>query len=64
MTSAPSIAPVVRAKPQPNVYTALLLVGVVVLLATVVVVLYTLMSPLPKGYDMGLNDLLAPLAPK
>jgi hypothetical protein len=61
MTSAPSASSVVRAKPQPNIYTVLLMVGVVVLLATLVVVLYTLMSAMPKGYGMDFGDLLAPL---
>ena len=64
MTSAPSVSPVVRSKPQANIYTALLLVAVVALVVTLAVVLYTLMSPMPKGYGMEVGDLLAPLTGK
>jgi hypothetical protein len=59
MTSAPSAAPVVRAGPQPNVYTVLLLVAIAALLVTLVVVLWTLMASLPKGYGLELKDLFA-----
>jgi hypothetical protein len=64
MTSASSSSPVVRSAPQANVYTALLLVAVVALAVTLGVVLFTLMSPMPKGYGMEIGDLLAPLTGK
>jgi hypothetical protein len=62
MTSVPSASQVVRAKPQPNIYTALLMVAVVVLLVTLGVVLFTLLSPMPKGYGLEFGDLLKPLS--
>jgi hypothetical protein len=61
MTSAPSSAPVVRGKSQPNIYTALLLVAVVALLVTLVVVLWTLMAAPPKGYGLQIGDLFGAL---
>jgi hypothetical protein len=61
MTSAPSGAPLSGSKPQPTVYTALLIVASVVLLATLIVTLNVLMSPMPKGYGMDFGDLFKAL---
>lgn len=57
MTSTPTAAPAAAAKPQPNVYTALLVIAALALLATLVVVLWTLLSPMPNGYGMAIGDL-------
>lgn len=60
MATIPS-ASGLRAQPQPNVYTVLLIVAVLALLATLVVVLRTLMAPMPGGYGLNLEDLFKPL---
>jgi hypothetical protein len=57
MTSTPTAASAASAKPQPNVYTALLLVAALALLATLVMVLWTLLSPMPNGFGMKIGDL-------
>jgi len=62
MTSAPSSTPAgLAAKPNPSIYTVLLIVAILVLAVTLVVVLWTLMSPMPKGYGLQFGDLFAPL---
>ncbi|HUT57916.1 MAG TPA: hypothetical protein VNA25_08710 [Phycisphaerae bacterium] len=61
MTSTPSGGPVIPVKPQPTVYTVLLLVAIVALVVTLAVVLYTLMSPTPQGYGLEFGDLFGPL---
>ena len=63
MASTPSGLPALRAQPQPNVYTVLLIVAVVALLATLVTVLWTLMAAMPAGYGLKLEDLFSPLKP-
>ncbi len=45
------------ARPQPNVYTVMLLVAIIVLLTTIVLSLTHLMS----GYGMSFGDLFEPL---
>jgi hypothetical protein len=54
MTQAPP-QPTVTVKPNPNVYTALLLAAIVVMVVTVAFVLRNLMSP--DGYALQLGDL-------
>jgi hypothetical protein len=59
MASAPSGPPAPRARPQPNVYTVLLIVAIAAAAATLAVVLHTLLAPMPGGYGLELKDLLA-----
>ena len=61
MPPTPSARPVHGAQPQPNVYTVLLIVAVLALVATLIVVLWTLMSATPAGYGLKLEDLFKPL---
>jgi len=49
MTQAPSKGPVVEVKPQPNIYTILLLVAVLALGTTIGFVMHNLLTPLEKG---------------
>jgi len=55
---------VVQVRPQPNVYTVLMAVSAIMLLATIVVVLTTLMSPVGKtarnegGYDLSFEQVI------
>jgi hypothetical protein len=63
MATIPSAQSGSRAQPQPNVYTVLLIVAVLALLATLVVTLWTLMAPMPGGYGLKFEDLFAPLKP-
>jgi len=57
MTHAPVQGPLIEVKPQPNVYTVLLIVAVVALGITVAVVLYNLLSA--AGYGMSLGQVFA-----
>ena len=61
MTQVPAQGPVVYAKPQPNIYTVLLIVANLALLVTIGVVLYNLMASPPAGYGLRFGDLFAPL---
>ena len=60
MTQLPSQGQVVRVKPQPNVYTLLIIVGILVLAATIGIVLWNLLSDPPSGYGLSFGDLLNP----
>lgn len=57
----------VKVKPQPDIYTVLLIVTIVCLVVTIVMVLRTLMSPVVAadgsagGYGMSLTDLFKSL---
>ena len=67
MTRAPSQGPVIQVKPQPNVYTVLLIVAVLFMAVTVGMVMYNLMSPVsrldgsPGGYGLSFGELFKPL---
>jgi hypothetical protein len=63
MTQVPSQGPVIEVRPQPNIYTVLLLVAILVLLVAIGVVLWKLTSPMPNGYDMRLVELFKPFEP-
>lgn len=58
MTQLTSNAPVVEIKPQPNVYTVLLLIAIVVLVVTLGIVLHTLMAAPGAGYGLSLGNIL------
>ena len=67
MTRAPSQGPVIQVKPQPNVYTVLLIVAVLFMAVTVGRVMYNLMSPVSRpdglagGYGLSFSELFKPL---
>lgn len=53
-----------RARPQANVYTVLLVVAILALAATIGLVLYNLLAPLPDGYGLEIGALFeAPQTP-
>ncbi len=58
MTQVPSQTPVIQVKPQPNIYTLLMLVGILMLGVTIGVVLYNLLSNLPTGYALTFGQVL------
>ena len=47
-------------KPQPDVYTVLLIVAILALGGTIGVGLWSLMAELPAGYGMSVEDLFKP----
>ena len=49
--------PLVTVKPQPNVYTVLLVVAAVALVLTIALCLYRLLSPPPAGYGLEFGQL-------
>jgi hypothetical protein len=57
MSQLPAQGPVIEVRPQPNVYTILLMVAVVALAAAVSVAAWKLMSQPPVGYGLQLGDL-------
>ncbi len=59
MTAIPPRGPVVRVKPQSNVYTVLLLVAILVLAAAIGIVLHNLMTV----YGLSLGELFQTLKP-
>jgi ABC-type dipeptide/oligopeptide/nickel transport system permease component len=61
MSQLSSQGPVIQVKPQPNVYTVLLVVAAVALAVTIGLVLYNLMAEPPAGYGLSFGDLLGPL---
>ena len=61
MSQAPSQGPVMQVKPQPNIYSVLLIVAILVLLVAIVLVVMNLMAPLPNGYGLEIGDLFKPL---
>ena len=62
MTQAPSKGPVVEVKPQPNIYTILLLVAVLALGTTIGFVTHDLLTPLDKGgYEVPFEKVFQPL---
>ena len=61
MTEIPRVGPVVQVKPQPDVYTALLIVVIVLLAVTIGIVLHNLVAPVESGgYGLGFGDLFRP----
>jgi hypothetical protein len=52
---------VVAPQSAPNVYTALLAVAIVVLLATVAIVMHNLMASPPNGYGLSFGDIFSKL---
>ena len=61
MTEMPSQGPLIEVRPQPNVYTVLLLVAIMALVIAIGVVLWKLTSSPPTGYGLGLGEFLDPI---
>jgi len=67
MTQLSSQTPVVEVKPQPNIYTLLLIVAIIALGTTIGIVMHNLMSPVVRpdgsagGYGMSVGDLFETL---
>ena len=63
MTQLPTTKPVVRVKPQPNIYTILIIVAILALAITIGLVLHNLMAETGPGggYGMSFGDLFNPL---
>ncbi len=53
MTAMPGQSPVVKVKPQPNIYTLLLILAIIFLAVTVGMVMHNLMT----AYDMTFVEL-------
>lgn len=64
MTQAQLGGPVIAAKPVPNIYTALIVVAIVVMLIAIIIGMYTLLAPMPAGYDLHFGDLFSKELPK
>jgi hypothetical protein len=52
--------PAVEVKPQPNIYTVLLLVTFLVLLGGAILVANNLMADAPNGYGLSFGELFSP----
>jgi hypothetical protein len=61
MTETPSQAPLIEVRPQPNIYTVLLLVAIMALAIAIGVVLWKLTSAPPTGYGLQISELLDPI---
>ena len=60
MTQGASQGLVIRAKPQPTIYTLLIIVAILVLAVTLGFVLYNLLAAPPNGYGLSFGDLFGP----
>ena len=56
MTQAPQ-GPVVKVKPQANVYSVLLVVAIAALAVAIGLCLWRLLSPVPVGYGLDFSQL-------
>jgi len=56
MTQVPSQGPVVQVKPQPNIYTLMILVAIIVLVVTIALVLRNLLATPPAGYGLSFSE--------
>jgi hypothetical protein len=61
MAKAPSDAPVVQVKPQPDVYTIMLIIAIIALAVSIGFVLWTLIAAPPNGYGLSLGEIFGPL---
>jgi len=60
MTQGASQGPVIRVKPQPTIYTLLMIVAIVVLAVTLGLVLHNLLAAPPSGYGLSVGELFGP----
>ena len=64
MAQTTAKGPVIQVKPQPNVYTIMLIVAVLALGMTVGFVLYNLLTPVADGgYGLKFEEIFKPLLP-
>ena len=63
MTQSPSQTPTVEVRPQPNVYTVILLVAIIALALAVGAVFWKLTSPPPTGYGMHVGAMFEQFKP-
>jgi hypothetical protein len=67
MTEAPSTTkregPVVPVRPQPNVYTVLLVIAVIALVVAIAVVAWRMTAEMPAGYGLDMKHLFQPNTP-
>ncbi len=61
MTQIPSQGPVVGAKPQPTIYTLMLIIAILALAMTLVLVIRNLIAEPPAGYGLTFGQLFKPL---
>ncbi|MGA2265087.1 MAG: hypothetical protein ABSH10_01485 [Phycisphaerae bacterium] len=62
MTQLPAQPPI-QVKPQPDIYTVLILVAILGLVLTIGVSLYYLLASPPIGCGLSLSDLFGKVAP-
>ncbi len=60
MTQGASQGPVIRVKPQPTIYTLLIIVAILVLGVTLGFVLHNLLTASPDGYGLSFGELFGP----
>jgi hypothetical protein len=58
-----SAQPPIQVKPQPDIYTVLIMVAVLALVVTLGVSLYYLLASPPTGCGLSLGDLFSKVAP-
>jgi hypothetical protein len=63
MTHIPVQQPPIQVKPQPDVYTVLIVVAILILAVTLGVSLYYLLTPSPTGCGLSFVDLFSKVAP-
>jgi hypothetical protein len=67
MTETPAKGPAIQVKPQPDIYSLLLIVVTVALAVTLVIVMHNLLSPVvrpdgtPGGYGLSFQELFGSL---
>jgi len=67
MTEVPSTSqergPVIPVRPQPNIYTVLLLIAIIALGVAVGVAIWRLTATMPTGYGLELKHIFKPGSP-
>lgn len=67
MAQPPSKGPIIQVKPQPGIYTVMLIVASAALAVTIGIVMYNLMSPVTAadgsagGYGLSFGEMFDPL---
>ncbi len=55
--------PVVPVRPQPNVYTVLMIIAIIALCVAIAYVAWRMTSPMPDGYGLSFEHLYQPKTP-